>query len=38
MTCTACGRTIAGFTPYPGQRRAYHARCFARLRGLKRAR
>lgn len=31
MRCAVCGRAIRGFTPYPGQRRAYHARCAARL-------
>jgi hypothetical protein len=31
MKCAVCGRTIAGFKPYLGQTRAFHARCYVRL-------
>ena len=27
MRCYVCNRIIVGFTPYPGQQRAYHATC-----------
>ena len=31
MRCYVCNRIIVGFTPYPGQQRAYHVKCAAKL-------
>ena len=31
MKCAVCGRTVAGFKPYLGQQRAFHAKCAKRL-------